>query len=378
MTNPAQMAIIRRKAPVILPSTTLETGTDDDGLTVTVLRFAMGPEEQDKPLICYWTVARSDSELQDDEEPEIQSFNADSMSKDEAAKQVVLLAMERLIENGVRDFNIYIDQEPLRRHIENIQDIFPELRILKHSNRAGISHNLRVREHLNNVVIPLFSERDKRVHEEKENDRLASLSTQRSVYVDASLATGGADVGFGCVIKDIITDTETGEQYWNLTYDAAMTIIANNDGSTGAELQAILETLKMPELLNKDIREGRRSLTFLSDSRWGIELLNALRHGTEPKIDEKIKANWWIRAERIVKKLDEIENVEFKWVKGHGTDLLNDAADRLALSQRRNEQADIPLETREVIKKNIILDTLESLSAKGIKAVAHDLKDDPS
>lgn len=361
---------MRRNAPVDLSS----TGSDDDALMVTVLRFAMGPEEQGKPLVCYWAMICADSELEEDE-PEVHSFNADNMSKEDAAKRVVLLAMETLIRDGARDFNLHIDQEPLRRQVESIQGLVPGLRILNNTNKVGTRHSLRVRQQLNNIVVPLFSERDKRLHEEKNGNRLASLSPQRSVYVDASVATGGTEVGYGIVIRDIITNAKTGEQHWSLTYDAAMTMIAKKDESTGAELQAILETLKTPGLLTKDIREGKRSLMILSDSKWGIELLNALRYGTKPRISEKIKTNWWFKAERIVKKLEHIEHVEFQWVKGHGTDLLNDAADRLALSQRRNEQIDIPLEARENIKKNIIIDTIEGLGARGIKAVAIDVKE---
>jgi hypothetical protein len=66
--------------------------------------------------------------------------------------------------------------------------------------------------------------------------------------------------------------------------------------------------------------------------------------------------------------------VEFKLVKGHGTDLLNDAADRLALSQRRNSDLGISVEVRETMKENIISDTLDALKAQGITAVARDLQ----
>jgi ribonuclease HI len=297
------------------------------------------------------------------------------MSKDEAAKQVVLLAMQELLADGLRGLNLHVDQEPLRRQVESILGIIPGMRLLKNNHRIGLRTSLRARQHLDSILNPLFSERDKRLHEEETRRRLASISEQRALYVNASLSAGGAQVGYGYVIKDIFTDPDTGEQHWELAYSAALTGINKSDVRTGAELQAILETLKTPGVLNKDIRTGARSMTVLSSSEWGIELINAVKHGTQPRIREKIKESWWGKAERIIRRLDGIENVEFQLVKGHGSDPLNDAADRLALSQRRNSDLGVSLEVRETMKENIISDTLDGLKARGVTAVARGLQE---
>lgn len=359
MISPAQLASMRRKPPV---TQAYDAEHTDDGTTVTSLRYAMGPLVPDKPLICYWAMVSASSEL-DEEDIEIHSFDADGMTKEGIHKKVVFLAMESLIKNNHQEFNLHVYQEYLMQQIRKVQNVIPFVSIM-HNNKTGIHHSKRLIEHLGNFVSPLLSEADKQM-----NDK---VSYQRFLYVDASMAAnGGGEVGYGFVIKDIVFSPDGEEKYWRLGFSSAMTKVQKGEGSTGAELQAIFRAIRSQRVIKKKIRDGERSLTIVSDSKYGIDILNALRHGTTPPTDIKINDLSLATAERIIAKLADIKDVQFQWVKGHGDDLLNDAADRLALSERRNERCDIPQETREFVKNNIIAHTLERLEAQGIKAV-HD------
>ncbi len=144
------------------------------------------------------------------------------------------------------------------------------------------------------------------------------------VAVDASIAANGSVAGLGWVVA-------TGDDVLSCG-QGTLTVTRRGDITLG-ELAAIRRGLQAARH-KRFPAAGHGTVTVLSDSRIALSVLRKVRggestHGVPPES---------IREAEAILALAADHPVVFEWVKGHRGHRLNEAADRLAVMARRNEE----------------------------------------
>lgn len=300
----------------------------------------------------------------------INAFVIDGMTQDEVANEVVVQAIGKIIEANLGTVKIYVEQENLRARLTEALPLFPQLRLLDVDDFEGqiLSQYAKARV------------TDRAAHQEKEYLlkferakalKMTGLHHERKIYVDASFGLESERIGYGYIIKDEIKG-RNGVTTWRITYGADTSLINPKNGSTGAELQAIRNTLSSTGAVDKDIRDGYRTVTICSDSLWGIRILKAKRLGTAPNLDQEVLPHWDSMAEGVIRNVKNVRRVNFEWVKGHSDDPLNHAADRLAVASRRAFETGASNHERLTAKENIIREMVCTLEASGLQVVINE------
>jgi hypothetical protein len=211
----------------------------------------------------------------------INTFPSGGMTDGEVASEVVIRAVDKIITAYVGIIKVYVEQDSLREKLVEALPLFPNLCLLEKDDFEGELLSQDARKQVTNRVREREQAHEKE-HKLKRQGLLSSgVSLERTLYVDASCGLDREKIGYGYVIKDVIGNG-SGRKVWHLTYGSGTATVHPRNGSTGAELKAIRNTLLTTGAIDKNIRSGQRSLTVYSDSLWGIRIINAKRRGTEP------------------------------------------------------------------------------------------------
>jgi hypothetical protein len=192
--------------------------------------------------------------------------------------------------------------------------------------------------------------------------RTTRRTSERTVYVNISYERSKREFGIGYVVKDIFLNTDTGEETWNLRFFSSLSLLPVRGNENVAHLRAILRALSGRNVVSQGIKTNVRSLVIYSPDREAVTLLTALRHG-DPS--EGNRADLMQEpAMRVIALMRGVKGVQFKVCDEN--DMLNEAAGRLALATRRNEEFGISGAPARDIKLQIVSDTLETLESMGI------------
>lgn len=372
MDHLSAMQRMAASAPMVTISNS-EIGMKNNNLVMASLRYVSECSEdgsqKDTQFILIFP-----RDLSPEYETLTATFESTDMTKVEIANKVMLLALEYLLARERSDVKIVITQQELREAFTTVNEIVPTYSFLPRKNMVGAALSREA-----NAALTMWTTMRRRKHAEwvKANNiknQISHLSKHRYIYIDASVATKRKLIGVGYVTKDIITDPKTGDESWELGFGSTRTRNTKvRGGSTLAELRAMHHVLATSKVLDSHIRSNRRGFTLVSDSKWGVQLLNSMRHGTKITAEFSVMRVWREAASEIIELVNDIEDVQFKWVKGHGSDMLNDAADRLALAARRNIEFDIPKDSRVEMNTRIVNETVDVLKKQGTKTRISDI-----
>lgn len=325
-----------------------------------VLRYDTMPTVRGKE--CWWVITRRPIGIK--HQPVISgSFNSEGMTAIEAAREVIRRVNDYFLTSEEK-LNICAPQKKLKAAIE-------EDHRLSASLYSGAKENPYYLK-LSQRAAALLAKRKTKLRAEMTpcettGEAESKKTNKRTVYVDASMTEASGLVGAGYVIRDAYTDQSSDLEQWELEFGSLSSKYMRNGGSTHAELSAIQSVLRGTKALNSSVRRGEQSLLVVSDSKYAIEILNWLRYGTEPMINETVLGIWKQAAEQILFLLHDID-VEFEWVKGHADDLLNNAADSLAISTRKSiESPHRNDDDIQFYRGRIVSQTVSALSMRGIK-----------
>jgi ribonuclease HI len=310
---------------------------------------------------CAWVITRRPIGIK--HQPVISgSFISEGMTASEAAHEVIRRINEHFL-TSEETFEICAPQKKLKSAVREDQE---ESR----STFGGTKENPHYLK-LSQRAAALLAKRKTKLRadmnpSETTNDSGYRKTDKRTVYVDASMTEASGLVGAGYVIRDAYVNPSVDSEYWELGFGSLSTKYMRNGGSTHAELNAILSVLRGTKVLNSSVRHGQQSLLIVSDSKYAIELLNWLRYGTELTIQESVLGVWTDAAEQILFLLHDID-VEFEWVKGHSDDLLNNAADRLAMAIRKSiESPHRGEDDIQFYRGQIVSQTVSALNMRGV------------
>lgn len=339
-------------------TTTLGTATSKPA-EYAVLRHDMMPTARGKE--CAWVITRQPIGMK--HQPDISgAFLSEGMSSSEAASEVIRRVNEHFLSSEDK-VEICAPQKKLVAAISTEQADSGQM----FGGTKGSPHYLK----LSQRAAALLAKRKNKLRSEM----LPSGSTEdeyrktgkRTVYVDASMTEASGLVGAGYVIRDAYANPSVTSEHWELEFGSLSTKYMRNGGSTHAELNAILSVLRGTKVLNSSVRYGQQSLVIISDSKYAIEMLNLLRYGIQPTFQESIMGIWKDTAEQILFLLHDVD-AEFEWVKGHSEDLLNNAADGLAMAIRKSiESPQRNKDDMQFYRGRIVSQTVSALHMRGIK-----------
>jgi ribonuclease HI len=325
-----------------------------------VLRHDSMPTARGKE--CFWVITRRPIGIK--HQPVISgSFISEGMTAAEAAQEVIRRVNEQVSASG-ENLEICVPQKKLASAVLGNPGVSQGLFRGSKENPYYLKLGQR--------AASLLAKRKTQLRAEMTPNDAAGEGDQtkankRTVYVDASMTEASGLVGAGYVIKDVYANPSMDSEHWALEFGSLSTKYMRNGGSTHAELSAINAALRGTKAINSSVRHGEQSLVIISDSKYAIEILNWLRYGTEPTIRESIMGIWKDIAEQILFLLHDVD-VEFEWVKGHSDDLLNSAADSLAMAIRKSIES--PHRNEEDIqfyRGRIVSQTVSALNMRGIK-----------
>lgn len=183
-------------------------------------------------------------------------------------------------------------------------------------------------------------------------EHIESLLTNLVIATDASKGTRSSWRGHGWVM-DFGLDSPP--------------ILGLRTSQHGNILKAELHSIHLGLLASRarfaGTMDGRCTVTVLSDNLTAVNLLtthSALPSGLSTGCREEVSA---IRA------LTQKSLVAFNWVKGHGSNDLNNTADRLAVLARRAKEAELTNEQRNVLLSGI-QDSVLGMAGQGALALA--------
>ena len=119
---------------------------------------------------------------------------------------------------------------------------------------------------------------------------------------------------------------------------------------SGKSTSSAYAELKAVELALKSLDGNGREFLFRVDSKEAISLLQLGPKETTP-----------VQIRRLVAKISIMPNfhrTQFEWVRGHGGDPLNEAANRLAIAARRNTDSGTSSSVASMVAKSILRDHL--------------------
>lgn len=325
-----------------------------------VLRYDTMPTVRGKE--CWWVITRRPIGIK--HQPVISgSFISEGMTAAEAAHEVIRRVNEHFLASDEK-LEICAAQKKVKNAVKEDQSVSRSL-------FGGAKENPHYLKLSQRAAALLTKRKTKLRAEMTPGDTTAGSdyrkTGKRTVYVDASMTEASGLVGAGYVIRDTYTNPSVDSEHLELEFGSLSTKYMRNGGSTHAELHAILSTLRGTKVLNSSVRHGQQSLLIVSDSKYAIEILNWLRYETELTIQENVIGIWKEAAEQILFLLHDID-VEFEWVKGHSDDLLNSAADSLAMAIRKSiESPHRGEDDIQFYRGRIVSQTVSALNMRGIK-----------
>lgn len=183
-------------------------------------------------------------------------------------------------------------------------------------------------------------------------EHIESLLTNLVIATDASKGTRSSWRGHGWVMD------------FGLDSPPILGLRTSQHGNIlKAELHSIYLGLLAARARFAGTMDGRCAVTVLSDNLTAVNLLAtpySLPSGLSAGCREEVLA---IRA------LTQNSLVTFNWVKGHGSNDLNNTADRLAVLARRAKEAELTNEQRNVLLSGI-QDSVLGLAGQGALALA--------
>lgn len=289
--------------------------------------------------------------------PDQGSFDCTGMSAEQVAATVVLEAVETIIGAQIGNPAIYSADRRIMSVLRDVETIIPGLSVVNDEPEW-----LKECHHEMDALVGDWNRHA--TSQQRKDDRAAWLSgvSPLVVHVDASARLHRKTIGIGYVISDEVRDPLTGVFTPDYHLISATGQSEPEGLSTLAELRAIKRAITNSLVLTNEVKSGKRGLKVYSDSQNAIGMLTALRTGgtyNGPAL--KIQ---WESARAIVDRISGIEDIQFYWVRGHDGDPRNEAADRLAVAARRNEEMDIPKEVSLSMVENISLDMKLALAAK--------------
>lgn len=236
-----------------------------------------------------------------------------ALTRAEAAVAALTVVLQLAGARGAIDLDLPCEME-LRRAFYDALRPFPDIRLTSPTvpgpQRAAISEALTAMAPPA-AVVPLKK----------------PAVTVRSLVIacDASIAANGSVAGLGWVVAAADGDVLSCGQ-------GTLTVARRGDITLG-ELAAIRRGLQAARA-KRFPADGHGTVTVLSDSRIALSVLRKVRCG-EPTRGVPPES---IREAEAILALAEEHPVVFEWVKAHRGHRLNEAADRLAVMARRNEE----------------------------------------
>lgn len=292
--------------------------------------------------------------------PDEGSFNTDGMTNEQISRTVVLSALETLISANVGPVALYAESCALQEVLLGVEPMVPGLSVV--TDEPSWAQKC-IQEA--SGLITSWMERADRQKRRDAHSKWLSMVGPVVVHVDASARVNRNVIGIGFAVTDDVMD-DAGEKLQRVySFFSAKGVAAHTGGSTLAELVAIKHATRHGMVLTGEVKRNERGLKVVTDSLESVKLLTALRTGKP--VHHRVTKDQRECGLKIIESLARIEDVTFEWVRGHDGDPLNEAADRLAVAARRNDEMDIPKEIATGMIAQIAADTRATMRSSASK-----------